>query len=221
MGFSKIPLHILLTVLLKYIILKSVNFFVKTVLSRKTGFRAKNQTKMKTLKYIVTALVVLLVVFVSYHKTQAQEQEKTVISAEEAKAKILAGKCLEGVIIKDKLVFDGMEGFRLIALEKGFCLKNVRLMDGLFVSGSTPTVVYFENVTIKGDLAFNNIEVISFVLNDVWLEGDLEFIETVINGLFRLSFTKAPEKIFVNKKNAQLIHWAAPTVPLVIMPNKE
>jgi hypothetical protein len=49
------------------------------------------------------------------------------------------------------------------------------------------------------------------------LESDLDFRGATIKDFLDLSTKEGPTKIYVDSKKAQLVHWAAPTVPLVVI----
>jgi hypothetical protein len=42
-------------------------------------------------------------------------------------------------------------------------------------------------------------------------------VEATIEGCLDLSFKEGPRKIYVSPEMAQLVHWSAPNVPLVVL----
>lgn len=57
-------------------------------------------------------------------------------------------------------------------------------------------------------------------LGGATIEGDLGLGGATIEGHMDLSFKKGPREIQVSPKQAQLVHWAAPTIPLVVSMSK-
>ena len=53
-------------------------------------------------------------------------------------------------------------------------------------------------------------------LKEITVEGDLDLEGVTVEGDLDLSTKKGPSKIYIDKKMAQLVHWAAPTIPLVV-----
>jgi len=122
-------------------------------------------------------------------------------------------------------------------------IKNV-VSNGIVVSGiQAKHSVSIENTAISscsgikilcGDLHLKNVKAYELDLNDLQITGDegnyiggLYLTESSIEttlclcrpkiNLLWLTFTEPPEEIFVSSDNAQIVHWAAPTVPLVII----
>lgn len=122
------------------------------------------------------------------------------LTSREAREKILKGEELRAIIIKgdldlQRLVIEGK-------LDLGYSI----IKGYLFLQGTT----------IKGNLILDKT-IIKEGLNlvDTTIEGILKFVDVTVKYL-NFKIKAGPAKISVNYKQAQLIHWLAPNIPLEI-----
>ena len=79
--------------------------------------------------------------------------------------------------------------------------------------------LYLNRSLIKGDLDLSEANIKGDLnLSGATIRGSLNLSEAIIEGSLDLSFKKCPLKIYVSTAMAQLVHWAAPTTPLVVLP---
>jgi len=119
---------------------------------------------------------------------------------------------------KDKVVLTPREVKKDILLGRrrdfaGVTIKGDLSLVGSIIEGS----LYLIGVTIEGYLDFRG----ATINGDLFLDGStikhsLDFRKAAIIGRLSLATKKGPLKILVSQIDAQRIHYAAPTVPLVI-----
>jgi len=146
---------------------------------------------------------------------------------------------LRGITIKGNLNFGGttIKGFLDFsgAVIEGFLNFSGAIIEG-FLDLSGVTIRSFLNLitaniggcldigeaTIGGDLNLSGAIIEGFLdLSGVTFEDQpctscLNLERVTIKSGLDLSFKKEPNKIFVSQDLAQIVHWAAPTVPLVV-----
>lgn len=156
------------------------------------------------------------------------------LSAKEAGDRILSGApILEGTTITDTLHLEGktIKGdVNLIGVNfEHLVFKNMKL-DSLDLSGSTfKSGLGFTKVSFNDYLCLEKIMTgSSLTIEGTTIEGFLNlnysligsfmhFFETSVLGNIFFAFKKGPAYILVNERMAQLIHWSAPNVPLVVI----
>ncbi len=94
--------------------------------------------------------------------------------------------------------------------------RGYRNFGGIIIDGN----LLFSNITIKGKQELNFSEATfggNLSFSRAVFEGDLFLIKTTIMGSLDFSTKKGPKRIFVDPQMAQFIHYAAPTVPLIVV----
>ena len=77
--------------------------------------------------------------------------------------------------------------------------------------------LFFRKATFKGNVFLGNAVIEGgLFLDEAILEGALDLQGAVIKGSISLATRKGPSKIYVYRDMAELVHWAAPTIPLVM-----
>ena len=124
------------------------------------------------------------------------------LSPEEARAKVLAGESLEGATVNGDLDLAGatVKGHLDLA---GATVKGHLDLGGATVKGD----LYLRGATVKGNL----------YLEGATVKGDLYLRGATVGGCLNFVWTKGPSCIYVSPKLAQLVHWSAPTTPLVVV----
>ncbi|MEK7519696.1 MAG: hypothetical protein AAB581_00410 [Patescibacteria group bacterium] len=104
-------------------------------------------------------------------------------------AKLECKASLQGIDIRGKVIFDGFKN--------GLDLSFSMIRSNLILAG----------LTIEGDL---NLE-------GATIKGYMDLKETRVIGTLDLTFESPPQCIIVSLDMAERVHWAAPTVPLVVV----
>ena len=77
--------------------------------------------------------------------------------------------------------------------------------------------LWFTNATIKGDIDFTDVTIKGDLdLAGATIEGNLALAGATIKGILDFSTLKGPAKIYVSPDLAQIVHLAAPNVPLAV-----
>lgn len=124
-------------------------------------------------------------------------------------------------IVFSKISMDGSIQFSDTEL-LGFELRKSVIGGGLRLDHSV----------INGDLVIDSSSINNLGMNRTIINGNLiickssvlrliELRDTEIKGYIRVMATNGPEEIFVSENMAQRIHFAAPTVPLVVLKNRD
>ncbi|OHA67267.1 MAG: hypothetical protein A3C82_00185 [Candidatus Wildermuthbacteria bacterium RIFCSPHIGHO2_02_FULL_47_12] len=122
---------------------------------------------------------------------------------------------LEGVTIKGDLNLNSA------VIKGGLDLNRVTIEGNLFLQcARIGSGIDLRNATIKGDLILDEARVDgSLTLSGATIGGALHFTvfnNAVIKGGLDLTTKQGPVCIYVGKRCAQLVHWAAPSIPLVV-----
>ena len=125
--------------------------------------------------------------------------------------------------MKGKMVFSNVEAREKILERKDTFLlpvdlKGKTIVGDLDIYGETiERFVDLANTTVKGDLNFGNTTFKrGLSLSGAIVEGILNAGGMIFKKVIDLSTKEGPKKIWVDQKNAQMMHWAAPNIPLVI-----
>jgi len=149
---------------------------------------------------------------------EEMEEVKIELTFEEVKKKILAGERdfrgaiikgglnllnLRGATIKDSLGLD----FRKATIHGHMDITEATISGDLDFAGAIiEGGLSLKKATIKGELDFEG----------AIIKGHLDLIGTTIEGNLYLSTKEGPTTIYVRKEMAQLVHWSAPRISLVI-----
>lgn len=109
---------------------------------------------------------------------------------------------MDSVIIDGSLVFDGAVFNKSFFVNKTGIYGKLDIINVIFNDGLS-----LNSTKIEGDLRLMNV-----VIN-----GVLDLCNIRIGGTLILGVNKGPEKILVSPNMAELVHWAAPTIPLVVV----
>jgi len=115
-------------------------------------------------------------------------------------------------------VRSGYEDFRGRTIKGETTLSNQIINGNLLFQGAVFTgSVHLNCAVIKGILDFENA-VFEQKIKDPTSSGTfLDMTNIQVTGCIILAFEKPPAKIYVSLEIAELVHWAAPTVPLVVV----
>jgi hypothetical protein len=140
-----------------------------------------------------------------------------VFFAEEVDRRILEGeRDFTGAAIEGALLLGGANINDDLSFERATIDGNVYLV-GAVIKGN----LNLERATIRGDIYLTAATIEdSLNLREATIEGDLDLEGVTIGGELILSTKQGPKMIFVNLEMAESVHFAAPTVPLVIRKKK-
>ena len=82
--------------------------------------------------------------------------------------------------------------------------------------------MYLGGATIDGDLDLEGATIKgSLNLSGATIKGSLYLEGATIEGCLDIFTKEGPGRIYVNPEQAQLVHWSAPNVPLVVVKKKD
>jgi hypothetical protein len=144
-------------------------------------------------------------------------EEKKVLTADEVKKKILEGR---GDF--SNLIINGSSMFSEETIE------NTLVFNGTIIKGElnfVKTIVrgslYFREATVEDNIGFLETFITGILdFSRAVIKDSMFFRETTALGGIDLSTKNGPTKIYVSEEMAQLIHFSAPTIPLVIKKKK-
>jgi|TARA_Y100000310_G_scaffold313175_1_gene361199 uncharacterized protein YjbI with pentapeptide repeats len=125
------------------------------------------------------------------------------------KGAVLTGAIFEKVVYAFDVNFEGDVDFRKVTFEEEVFFKGATFNRDTFFGGTAfKQGSDFQNVTFKGEASFYKV-----IFDD---DTNINFRGAVFNGDLDLVFEKPPEYIYCDKRNIQQIHYAAPTLPLIM-----
>ena len=96
----------------------------------------------------------------------------------------------------------------------GAVINGTVYVRGAIIKGN----LYLDSALIKGYLILSGTSVEGKLdLDGASIGGDLYLEKVAVKGSINLSFKSGPRKIFVSPDMAELVHWAAPIIPLVVV----
>lgn len=114
---------------------------------------------------------------------------------------------------------NGRTDFRGRTIKGELALVNRTIDGNLLFKGAIfiGSGVRFNGTTVKGYLDFENAAFEQKIEDPMSSGTFLDITNIHVVGPIILAFKKPPTKIYVSPEIAELVHWAAPAVPLVVV----
>lgn len=127
--------------------------------------------------------------------------------------KIVVGLYLSGWKVDHDVNMGGVICLGTLALG-GAVIKG-----NLYVSEATiKGDLYLDSAEIEGDLTLSGISVEgNLELENAFIKGNLYLNGATIRGVIKIATKNGPKMIYVSQDMVELVHWAAPTIPLVVV----
>jgi len=145
--------------------------------------------------------------------------EKKELTAREAEEGIEKGW---GTDLKDKIIKGDLD-LSVATIVGGLHFKNVTIEGSLFLPEAIiKGDLWLEETIITGALLLHGATINGKLwLDRTFIEDFLNLEGATINNSLNLATRKGPTKIYVDEEMAQLVHFAAPNIPLVVKKKKQ
>jgi len=140
--------------------------------------------------------------------------EKVEIPAYEVQRKILTGECFyyREAIIDDSVCLPLANVKRYLNFSRTTIKGNISFNRAIFNDSLDLTEAVVEgHIDLSRAIIKGNI-----FLSRAIIKGYLDLFETIVVGKLLFATKEGPEMIYVDSKMVKLVHFAAPTVPLVV-----
>jgi len=149
--------------------------------------------------------------------------QEVTLTQKEAVERLLNRDHLENVIINGIRIPNWKTDYAVM-MRKIICAGNITL-DGAVINGDVyigkaviSGSLYLDGAEIEGNLTLSGISIGGNLgLGNASIKGNLYLNGATIKGVIKLATKRGPSMIFVSPDMAELVHWSAPTIPLVVV----